>query len=94
MPDVFGGVPITGWGAGGLLALCVWLILTGRLVPRQQMLDLRADRDKWEAAAEEWQRVATQQGMTLEKLVTGQETANHVLEEIQVVQQRATGEPS
>ena len=94
MLDPLGSVPITTWGAGSLLALCVLLILTGKLVPRQQMLDLREDRDKWRAAAEEWQGVAMKQGMTLEKLVAGQETANHVLVEIQAAQQHAAGEAS
>lgn len=50
-------------GAGGLVALIVLMILTGRLVARRQLVDLRADRDAqltevraerdtWRAAAE------------------------------------------
>lgn len=46
-------------GAGGLVVLVVLLVLTGRLVPRAVVRDLRADRDARVAearqAAEQWQ---------------------------------------
>jgi hypothetical protein len=45
-----------------LLAGCVWLILTGRLVPRSAVEDLRADRDYWREA------LATCQATNGEKL--------------------------
>jgi hypothetical protein len=80
---VLDGLPVGQISAGALVALVVLLILTGRLVPRQQMLDLRADRDKWEASATKWQEVASTQGMTLERLLEYAETSNHALTEIQ-----------
>lgn len=38
-------------GAGGLLGLCILLILTGRLVPRSQLKDVQDERDAWQRAA-------------------------------------------
>ncbi len=42
------------WGAvgglAGIVALTIRSILTGRLVPRSAVDDIRADRDKWETA--------------------------------------------
>lgn len=46
------GLPEFQVSAGVLIALIVVLILTGRLVPRRQMEDLREDRDARLAAAE------------------------------------------
>jgi hypothetical protein len=80
---VLDGLPVGQISAGALVALVVLMILTGRLVTRQQMLDLRADRDKWEASATKWQEVSTTQGMTLERLLEYAETSNHALTEIQ-----------
>jgi hypothetical protein len=41
-------------GAGGLLAVVIYMIFTGRLVPRSQVDDMRADKDRqidlWKAA--------------------------------------------
>jgi hypothetical protein len=37
--------------AGGLLGLCVLLILTGRLVTRSQLKDMQAERDAWRQLA-------------------------------------------
>lgn len=36
----------------GILAAGVWLVLTGRLVPREQLNEVRADRDKAVARAD------------------------------------------
>lgn len=82
------GVDIGQISAGTLVVLVVLLILTGRLVPRSQITDLTKDRDTWRAAADEWQRTATQQGMTLEKLLVHAETDTHVLAELQQAAQQ------
>lgn len=71
------GVPVP-WptlGAGGLLALCVLLILTGRLVPRSQLKAAEARAERWEAVAVEALR---QNG----KLVDGAEVTSDVLRAI------------
>lgn len=46
-------LPAGGWGAFLLLiGVVVWLVLTDRLVSRQRLLDVMADRDKWRETAE------------------------------------------
>lgn len=42
---------ITQGGAVALLAAVVWMIVTGRLVPRSALLDAQAERDRWRDAA-------------------------------------------
>lgn len=39
------------WGASGLLAMCIILILFGKLVPRTVVEDITTDRDKWREIA-------------------------------------------
>ena len=71
------GLPEFQISAGVLLSLVVVLVLTGRLVPRRQMEDLREDRDARLAAAdrqvETWKaayEAAVQSRKTAEEHVT------------------------
>ena len=82
MADVLSGLPVGQISAGALVALIALLILTGRLVPRQQIVDKQADCDKWREAAEKWQLVATESGMTLEKILAGVELTTHAIVDI------------
>lgn len=41
------------WGPTGLLALCVLLIVLGRLIPKITYDDVRKQRDEWKRVAEE-----------------------------------------
>ena len=82
------GLPVGQISAGALVALVVLLILTGRLVPRQQLLDAQADRDKWRASAEDWQKGTLELGMSMEKVVVLAEATNHALVEIQELAHR------
>jgi hypothetical protein len=41
------------WGPTGLLALCVLLIVLGRLIPKITYDDVRKQRDEWKKVAEE-----------------------------------------
>jgi hypothetical protein len=41
------------WGPTGLLALCVLLIVLGRLIPKITYDDVRRQRDEWKKVAEE-----------------------------------------
>jgi len=41
------------WGPTGLLALCVLLIVLGRLIPKITYDDVRRQRDEWKKIAEE-----------------------------------------
>ena len=68
-------VPWPAAGAGGLVGLCVLLVLTGRLVPRSTLMAERRRADKWEAVAVEALR---QNG----KLVDGAEVTSDVLRAI------------
>lgn len=47
---------ITPWvmqgGAVGLLLAAMWLVLTGRILARSTLQDVRSDRDLWRATAE------------------------------------------
>ncbi|MGY1773495.1 hypothetical protein [Blastococcus sp. SYSU D00813] len=86
------GLPVGNIGAGALVCLIVLLILTGRLVPRQQMLDLREDRDKWRASAEDQLKALHTLGMAVEKLTIVTQATNHALVEIQELPQRVAEE--
>ena len=59
-------------GAVAVLAGVVWMIVTGRLVPRSALLDAREQRDKWEQAA----HTAMQQN---NQLLTGTRVAADVI---------------
>lgn len=83
MGDLLTGLPLGQISAASLVALIVLLILTGRLVPRQQLLDAQADRDKWRTSAEDWQRGTLKLGMAMEKVVVLAEATNHALVDIQ-----------
>lgn len=69
------GLPVTDLGATALLALVVLMVLTGRLVPRRALDDLRTERDYWRQAAEE----RTEQ---LSRLLVGVDTSARALEAI------------
>lgn len=47
-----GGFSVWQASAGGLLALVILLILTGRLVPYQMLRDARAEAERWRKAYE------------------------------------------
>lgn len=95
MTELLQGLPIGQVGAGALLLVSCWwvtrLVLTGRLVPRQQLLDVQADRDKWRESAETWQQSALKLGMAVEKVVTVTEATNHAMTALQQLALR--GEP-
>ena len=98
MGDLFAGLPIGQISAGALVGLIVLLILTGRLVPRQQLLDARqqvldarADRDQWRTTAEDWQKGTLTLGISMEKVVVLAEATNHALVEIQELASRGHG---
>lgn len=87
-------LPITGISVGSIALASWWwiarLVLRGKLVPRQQLLDLTADRDFWRETAGVQQEITLKQGMTLEKVVATNEKllvyaegTQHVVEEIQ-----------
>ncbi len=81
-------------GFGALVVAAVWLIFTGRLVPRSVLEDTRKDCDRLVAAkteeAKEWRQAAEQSSLTTGALVDqyralleSSETMERVLESIQ-----------
>lgn len=88
MNDLLSGLPLGQLSAGALLALLVFLIMTGKYPTPGQLKDAQADRDKWRESAETWQRTATQLGMTLDKLVIYAETTNHAITDIRALAAR------
>lgn len=83
MGGLLEGLPVGQVGAGALVTIIVLLILSGRLKTRQDFLDLRGDRDKWERAATDWQKAYFELGMSFEKQLIQGEATLHALTEIQ-----------
>jgi hypothetical protein len=66
------------------------LVLKGKLVPRQSLEDIQADRNHYRKIADDSLAMATKLGMSVEKLTisverltSSAETSNHALVEIQ-----------
>lgn len=51
----------------GLLGLAIWLILTGRLVPKAMYDVILKSRDDWQSAAEKLRETNSVQARTIEK---------------------------
>lgn len=97
MGDALSSLPVGNLSAGGLVLLIVLLILNGRLVTRQTVVDLRADRDKWMSIAETWQSVAQQNGVTLAQhgeilaqLIEYARTTDHAIQAVQTAAERGS----
>lgn len=82
MDSLLAAIPVGGLSAGALGTLVVILVLRGRLVPRQLLLDKQAEIVAWREAAEKWQATSTQLGMSMEKLLVYAETTNHAIVDI------------
>lgn len=66
-------------GIGGLLTLAVWLIFTGRLVPRSVVDDIRRERDDWKDAARESEAARAEDRAQVRELLEVARTTEHVL---------------
>lgn len=65
---------------GGLVGLSVWLIYTGRLVPRATYQEARNDRDAWKEAYEKQRDINVIQTSSFERLSKGLgDTVTHTL---------------
>ncbi|MFH8581641.1 hypothetical protein [Streptomyces zaomyceticus] len=78
MTDLFGLTP-TDLGISGLLALVVLFVLTGRLVPRSTLQDMREERDTWRAAHAESEAARQAERDQVTELLELSRTAGHVL---------------
>jgi len=66
-------------GIGGLLSLAVWLIFTGRLVPRSIVDDIRRQRDRWEQAARDSESARVEDRDQVRELLEVARITEHVL---------------
>jgi hypothetical protein len=66
-------------GIGGLLSLAVWLIFTGRLVPRSIVDDIRQQREDWKSAALEAGAALAEERAQKRELLEVAHVAEHVL---------------
>ncbi|MFC7794668.1 hypothetical protein [Streptomyces cinereoruber] len=78
MTDLFGLTPAN-LSVSGLLALVVLLVLTGRLVPRSTLQDMRDERDKWQAAHAESEAARQAERDQVTELLELSRVAGHVL---------------
>ncbi|MFE9845761.1 hypothetical protein [Streptomyces goshikiensis] len=78
MGELFGFTPAD-LGVSGLLIVVVLLILTGRLVPRATLVDMREERDTWRAAHSESEAARQAEREMTTELLELSRTAGHVL---------------
>lgn len=75
-------------GATGLLAVVVVLVLTGRLVPKSTLDELRADKDKqieiWRTAYDTSMSAQEVQREHISALLEAAETTTHVIQSLPV----------
>lgn len=83
MSEMLAGIPPLNIGVAGLLTLVFLLMLTGKIPTLRELRDSQAREQRAMELAEKWQKVATEHGMTLLRIVEGLETANYALTEIQ-----------
>ena len=71
------------WGPDALITSIVagvmWAILTGRLVPRSTLTDMRQDRDYWRTAHETSEGTRRIMAGQVERLLANSEITNQVL---------------
>lgn len=102
--DVLGipGIVVVQGGAVGVLALVIVAIITGRLVPRRVLEDVRADRDARLAAekarGDEWRAAALAQderndvqASQLNQLLDASRTTNALIDGLRKVSEQRTG---
>lgn len=99
MGELLGAIPLGDVSIFGILALAIMLILTGRLVPRSTVDQIREDRDRaltisekrgddWKGVAETWQSIGQEQSGQLGQLLELAKTNDHL---IRSIKERAEG---
>ncbi|MCP9205488.1 hypothetical protein [Streptomyces cucumeris] len=76
--ELFGINPTQG-GAVVLITIVVLMVLTGRLVPRSTLQDMREERDTWRAAHSESEAGRAADREQIRELLELSRTAGHVL---------------
>lgn len=73
------GFPVTELTAPALLGLAVWLILTGRIVPRSTYDEKVKEAEKWQAAHSVSEEARLVQSKQLDAAMEVGQVAKHVL---------------
>lgn len=74
---------VTQGGAVALLLAAIWLVLTGKIVPRSTLMQQRADLLAWKDAAEKAQATNAQMAEHMTKLVSTVDLAVDTMRETQ-----------
>lgn len=94
MGELLAGVPtdlVTSIGGGGLLALAIWLVLTGRLVPKSTHEETRLDRDEWRKTAETTQKRLDVISQQMDKLLASSLTVERFMTSLQEIRRKDGG---
>lgn len=85
-------------GATSVLAVMVILILTGRIVPRSALRDLRKDKDKvidlWQSAHDKQVQINLLQQQQIIAMMEMARTTTHVLESLPTAPDRTENAPN
>lgn len=79
---MFDGISITLLTPAGLLLLTVYMILTGRLIPRSMYLEKKAEAERWQAAYEVERQARTVSDAQTRELLELAKTGTRVLEAV------------
>lgn len=94
MGDLFAAIPgevITSGGFAGLVFLAVWMLLTGRIVPKSTLDQVIKDRDGWRQVAETEQATGRIQASSLDKLVASAQAQERLMQSLHNYLQQQQG---
>ena len=81
--DFLADIPPLNIGAGGLVVLMVILFATGKIPTLRELRDSQERERRAMDLADKWQKVATEQGMTLHQILDAVETIDATVTAIQ-----------
>lgn len=79
LAEWFAGLPAGELSTAALLGLAVWLILTGKIVPKSTHEEVRQDRNEWKQAYINEARARSEQEAQIEKLLVLADTIHAVI---------------
>lgn len=82
MSDLLSSISLGQVGAGTLLAVVIYMILTDRLVTRQRLVDEQEEKKRWRSAYETLLPAVDKLVDGVSRTVVLAETTNHALVEI------------
>lgn len=69
-------------GFAGLVSLAIYMIYTGRLVPRRHLDDTRQDRDSWKQAYQTNEKTLVELSHQMGQLLEYAKTSDHLIRSI------------